>query len=67
MLCLCLQRSEEGGSTDTASTSKSKHDSGVGRTDDSVKADESSEHVSQPELTGILGVVENLSGNDQGG
>ena len=40
------RRSEEGGSTDTASTSKSKQDSGVGRTDDSVKADESSEQVS---------------------
>ena len=41
-----LQGLEEGGgSTDTASTSKSKQDSGLGRTDDSVRTEESSEQV----------------------
>lgn len=43
-----LQFDEEGGTTDTATTENShKHekDSGVGRTDESTKNDESSEQV----------------------
>ena len=52
-LCLfgCQGNDEEGGTTDTATTENSSNrhekDSGVGRTDESTKNDESSEQVSK--------------------
>ena len=48
LLC-CQGNDEEGGTTDTATTENSSHkhekDSGVGKTDDSTRNDESSEQV----------------------
>ena len=48
LLC-CQVNDEEGGTTDTATTENSSHkhekDSGVGKTDDSTRNDESSEQV----------------------
>ena len=49
-----FQGTEDAVSSDTTSTSKSKQDSGLSRTDDSIKTEESSEQVGTAKLGCLL-------------